>query len=116
MTVKKKVIIGGLILVAAWICYIIFHRNPLADPKQEIVKKIISIALLTAAYLVFVRFYDRIVILPFELYQNRELIWKLSKISMLRRTIMNAPTKLRKSLRTSPMLPVMKLNIRWQRM
>ncbi len=79
MTAKKKVIIGGFILVSAWIFYIIFHRNPLADPKQEIIKKIVSVALLAAAWLVFVRFYDRIVILPFELFQNRELIWKLSK-------------------------------------
>lgn len=46
---------------------------------QEIIKKCISVFMLDAAFVVFAVFYDRITVLPAELYQNRELIWKLSK-------------------------------------
>ena len=75
---KKKVILTVLVLIIAWNAYIILHRNVLADPSQEIIKKIISCFLIDAAFLFFALLYDRIVILPVELWQNRELIWKLS--------------------------------------
>lgn len=77
MSKNKVIIITQLIVVIANL-YIIFHKNILADPSQELVKKIISCMILDAALLLFVVFYERIVILPIELYQNRELIWKLS--------------------------------------
>ncbi|MBQ3786400.1 MAG: ABC transporter permease [Lachnospiraceae bacterium] len=75
---KKKVILTVLFLIIAWNAYIILHRNVLADPSQEIIKKIISCFIIDAAFLCFAILYDRIVILPVELWQNRELIWKLS--------------------------------------
>ncbi len=75
---KKKVILAVLVLIIAWNAYIILHRNVLADPSQEIIKKIISCFIIDAAFLCFTFLYDRIVILPVELWQNRELIWKLS--------------------------------------
>ncbi len=75
---KKKVILTVLVLIIAWNAYIILHRNVLADPSQEIIKKIISCFIIDAAFLCFATLYDRIVILPVELWQNRELIWKLS--------------------------------------
>lgn len=75
---KKKVILTVLVLIIAWNAYIILHRNVLADPSQEIIKKIISCFIIDAAFLCFAILYDRIVILPVELWQNRELIWKLS--------------------------------------
>ena len=76
---KKKVVTLIALVCLAWVCYILFHRNLLADPMQENIKKAISILLLGGAFFIFVRFYDRIMILPAELFQNRELIWKLSK-------------------------------------
>lgn len=79
MTVKKKVIFTVLFLVIIWSAYIIFHHNPLAEPVHEIIKKCISVFMLDAAFVVFAVFYDRITVLPTELYENRELIWKLSK-------------------------------------
>ncbi len=79
MTAKKRIVAGAAIVMLIWVSYILFHRNPFADPAQENVKKAISIILLLAAFSIFLRFYDRIVILPAELYQNRELIWKLAK-------------------------------------
>jgi len=77
-TNKKKVVLVTLLLVVAWNLYIILHHNPLADPTQELVKKIVSCVILDGAFVMFVRLFDRIVILPVELWQNRELIWKLS--------------------------------------
>ena len=79
MTRQKKVLTAIFILVAAWNIYIIAHHNPLADPFQEALKKIVSCCILDAVYIGFVLGYDRIVTLPVELWQNKELIWKLSK-------------------------------------
>lgn len=79
MTSKKKVILIVTILAIALGMYIILHHNPLANPDEEIVKKVISCIILAGIYIVFLKMYDKIVILPVELYQNRRLIWKLSK-------------------------------------
>lgn len=67
----------GLILAVV----IIVHQNPgpAADPQQELIKKIISCAVILAACLIFARWYDKFTTLPVELFQNRHLIWKLSK-------------------------------------
>ena len=79
MTKKKTVIAVVTAAVAALFLYIILHHNALADPGEEMIKKIISCVILVAIYSVFLFTYDKIVILPVELYQNRQLIWKLSK-------------------------------------
>ena len=79
MISKKRIVAIAAVLMLVWASYILFHSNPFAVPAQENVKKIISVAMLVAAFSIFVRFYDRIVILPAELFQNRELIWKLAK-------------------------------------
>ncbi len=79
MSQKKKVLLIVSVLVLGLNLYIILHHNPLADPSQEIIKKVISCVILDGIYVVFLRFYDKIVSLPIELYQNRRLIWKLSK-------------------------------------
>lgn len=78
MTKKKKVILAGLALVIIANVYIITHHNPLAVQAQEIIKKIISCILLDSAFFGFCLLYDKIIILPIELWQNRELIAKLS--------------------------------------
>jgi len=46
---KKKVILTVLVLIIAWNAYIILHRNVLADPSQEIIKKIISCFIIDVA-------------------------------------------------------------------
>ncbi|MBP5197784.1 MAG: ABC transporter permease [Lachnospiraceae bacterium] len=58
---------------------IIFHHNPLANPTDEIIKKIISCVVIVAACLIFGRWYDKFTQLPVELWQSRALIWKLAK-------------------------------------
>lgn len=79
MTKKKTVITAVAAVAVIWSFYIFFHHNPLADRQQEIIKKCISVAVLWGAFAVFAGLYDRIIILPQELWANRKLIWKLSK-------------------------------------
>lgn len=64
-------LIGSLLLI--------FHHNPLADPQEELIKKIIACAIILVALVVCIALYDKLMILPQELYQNRKLIWKLAK-------------------------------------
>ena len=60
---------------------IIIHRNMglLVDPREELIKKIISCALILASCIVFSKWYEKFTTLPVELYQSRHLIWKLAK-------------------------------------
>ena len=67
------------ILAAVMAFVIVSHHNPLADPQEELVKKIIACVLIAASCLVFTVFYEKITILPAELLENRRLIWKLAK-------------------------------------
>lgn len=70
-------IFSGIMLIMAAI--ILFYHNPLADPTQETIKKVIACATIAAIIVVFICYYDKITILPQELYQSRHLIWKLAK-------------------------------------
>lgn len=58
---------------------IILYHNPLADPVQEMIKKIIACIIIVIAIIVFSVLYDKITVLPVELYQSRHLIWKLAR-------------------------------------
>ena len=58
---------------------ILFYHNPLADPVQEMIKKVIACIAIAVMIVVFICFYDKITVLPQELYQSRHLIWKLAK-------------------------------------
>lgn len=58
---------------------IIIHHNPFADPQEELIKKIIACAIIAASEMLFILLYDKITVLPVELWQNRHLIWKLAK-------------------------------------
>ena len=71
-----------IIFWAVWITFallIIFHKNSLADPDAEIKKKICGCVLLAFTGIIFSLNIDRLRTLPIELYQNRQLIWKLAK-------------------------------------
>lgn len=58
---------------------ILFYSNPLADPYEESLKKAIACGIILVSIIVFGLFYDKITILPKELFQSRHLIWKLAK-------------------------------------
>lgn len=68
---------AGAILAAV----IIIHQNlgPGADPRQEMIKKILSCTVILVSCIVFAKWYDKFTTLPVELFQNRHLIWKLAK-------------------------------------
>lgn len=67
--------VAGAILAAV----IIIHQNPGVSPTQELIKKVLSCAVIFASCIVFAKGYDKFTTLPIELYQNRHLIWKLAK-------------------------------------
>lgn len=59
---------------------IVTHYNPLApDQQTENLKKFCACALLVLSCIIFGIYYDRLFIIPKELLQSRELIWKLAK-------------------------------------
>lgn len=60
---------------------IIVHQNPGpgVDLREELLKKILSCAVILAACVIFSKWYDKFTTLPLELYQSRHLIWKLAK-------------------------------------
>ena len=60
---------------------IVVHQNPgpSADPQEELLKKLLSCAMMRVACLVFAKWYEKFTTLPVELYQSRHLIWKLAK-------------------------------------
>ncbi len=70
-----------LIVVAAMVMagIILLHHNPLADPVEEKIKKALACAIIAFSVVGLTVLYDKIVILPQELWQNRKLIWKLAK-------------------------------------
>ena len=67
----------SLLLIAIIVLHV--NKGPLADPREELLKKIISCVVILAACGIFIKLYDKITQLPMELWQNRRLIWKLSK-------------------------------------
>ncbi len=82
MKISKKLSIAIFSLIGLVMAVIIIvHQNPgpSADPVQELVKKIISCAVILGACVVFAVWYDKFITLPAELLQSRHLIWKLAK-------------------------------------
>ena len=61
---------------------ILFYHNPLADPLQELMKKVIACITIAVIVAVFICLYDKITVLPQELFQSRHLIWKRLTISV----------------------------------
>ena len=58
---------------------IVFYQNPLANPQDERIKKLIACGIILIAIMGFALLYDKITVLPAELFQSRHLIWKLAK-------------------------------------
>lgn len=80
MRLTKKGKITIFILVAVMIGIIIItHKNPGANQTEELIKKIISCAVIACACFAFVRWHEKFTGLLTELFQNRRLIWKLAK-------------------------------------
>ncbi len=76
---KKANIILVSIVALALLTVILLHRNPFAIPHEETVKKCVAVAIIVISVILYGVLYDKIIVLPSELYQNRRLIWKLAK-------------------------------------
>ncbi len=76
---KKWVITIFWIIALAMAGMIVIHHNPAADPSEEMAKKVISCVVIGMSGLIFMRWYEKFMVLPVELFQNRHLIWKLAK-------------------------------------
>ncbi len=70
-------IFWGLGLLLALV--LINHHNPLADQVTERMKKVSGCVLITFTCIIFTIYYDRIITIPVELFQSRNLIWKLAR-------------------------------------
>lgn len=78
--VRKQAAMGTFYTIAAALAItVLAHRNPLADPVTEQMKKVMACLLVGFICFIFGVFYDRLTVLPKELYQSRRLIWKLAK-------------------------------------
>lgn len=58
---------------------IVLHDNPLDDPHTAFLKKLCACLLLGTGVLVITVTYDKLTVLPKELWQNRRMIWRLAK-------------------------------------
>ncbi len=78
---KKRAILLFTLLGLVLAGVVITHENPgpLADPTEELIKKVISCTIIAGACLGFALLYDKVTGLTQELYQSRHLIWKLAK-------------------------------------
>lgn len=77
---RKKIILAVVWAVCAVLAVILLlHTNPLEDPDTARLKKISGCLLLGVGVVLFTAFEDKVLSLPVELYQNRRLIWRLSK-------------------------------------
>lgn len=77
---KKRLILGAVWVIAVAVAAIVLlHNNPLEDPQTAVLKKFSGCALLAVGVLVFTFCYDKLTVLPQELWQNRRLIWRLAK-------------------------------------
>ncbi len=80
LSISKPVGISMILGVSLIFMLIIaFHHNPLAIQSEEKIKKIIACLIIVVSDIVALRLYDKITVLPKELWQNRKLIWKLAQ-------------------------------------
>lgn len=76
---KRTVLVIVWAVAAVLAAALLLHNNVLEDPDTARLKKISGCLLLGAGVFLFTLFQDRVMALPVELYQNRRLIWRLSK-------------------------------------
>ena len=75
----KKKFLGVFYVLAFMVALIIFlHNNPLADQHTEMLKKICGCILLGVGCILVYFWYDKLTVLPVELWNSRKLIARLS--------------------------------------
>ncbi len=80
LKISKRANIAMVSVIALlFLLVIVLHQNQFADPQDELIKKCIAAVIIIASIILYAALYDKITVLPAELYQNRKLIWKLAK-------------------------------------
>ena len=75
----KQVGLGIFYGVALILMLVIaMHTNPLADQHTELIKKVCAGILIVMSMILFTVWYDKLMVLPVELYNSRKLIWRLA--------------------------------------
>ncbi|MCR5101599.1 MAG: ABC transporter permease [Butyrivibrio sp.] len=75
----KAAVLGIVYTIAVILTLIVvLHTNALADKHTEMLKKICACILIGVSCLIVTFFYDKLTVLPVELYQNRKLIKRLA--------------------------------------
>ncbi|WP_029323097.1 ABC transporter permease [Butyrivibrio sp. AE3004] len=75
----KQVGIGIYYAIAVILMLIIvLHNNPLADHHTEMLKKICACILIVMSMILVTAWYDKLMVLPVELFNSRKLIWRLA--------------------------------------
>ena len=67
------------VVAIVFMMVILLHKNPFANPGDELIKKCIAAVIIMVSLVLYAVLYEKIIVLPAELYQNRKLIWKLAK-------------------------------------
>ena len=77
---NSKGIFLGIFYVLALIfaLLLVFHNNPLADPHTEMLKKVCGCLLIGISCILIFVWYDRLTVLPVELWNSRKLIKRLA--------------------------------------
>ena len=57
---------------------LLFHNNPLEDPHTALLKKVCGLLLIGISCVLVFFWYDKLTVLPVELFHSRKLIWRLS--------------------------------------
>ena len=88
-SIPKPVGVGIFYAICLIVAIVILnHYNPLApDQHTENLKKYCACVLLVLACVIFGIYYDRLLVIPRELFQSRELIWKLAKNDFKKRDV-----------------------------
>ena len=67
------------VVAIVFMMVILLHKNPFANPGDELIKKCIAAVIIMVSLVLYAVLYEKIIVLPAELYQNRKLIWKMAK-------------------------------------
>ncbi|MBE5844869.1 MAG: ABC transporter permease [Butyrivibrio sp.] len=76
---SKRSVLGIYYAVAIILMAIVLlHNNPLADQHTEFLKKVCAVILLVLSAVLVTAWYDKLTVLPIELFNSRKLIWRLA--------------------------------------
>ena len=75
---KRQVLAAVYVVMCAAIVLVLLHQNPGADPQTVRLKKICSATLLVLIMVLFTAWYDKLMVLPVELWSSRRLIRRLA--------------------------------------